>query len=98
MSDKKLLKYCIKCLMPNTRPRISFDLNGICNACSFNERKKKKTAFHCKCMYIGIFPLGSSSRARKQDKKKLKRRLSALFSASEHMQESETRGNNKNAN
>lgn len=42
MSDKKLLKYCIKCLMPNTRPRISFDLNGICNACSFNERKKKK--------------------------------------------------------
>lgn len=33
------MKYCTKCLMPETRPRIEFDENGVCNACSWSEEK-----------------------------------------------------------
>ncbi len=29
------LKFCKKCMMSNTRPRISFDDKGICNACNY---------------------------------------------------------------
>jgi N-acetyl sugar amidotransferase len=35
------IKYCKKCLMSNLRPRISFNLEGVCNACSWSEKKKK---------------------------------------------------------
>jgi N-acetyl sugar amidotransferase len=31
--------YCRNCLMPNSRPRIEFDGNGVCNACRNSERK-----------------------------------------------------------
>lgn len=31
--------YCTKCVMPNTRPRIMFDADGVCNACRYAERK-----------------------------------------------------------
>lgn len=31
--------YCKKCLMPNSRPRISFDEDGICNACRHAKEK-----------------------------------------------------------
>lgn len=34
------MKYCSKCVMPNTRPGIKFDEKNICSAClSFNNRK-----------------------------------------------------------
>lgn len=33
------IKYCTKCLMPNSRPRIVFDENGVCNACLYTEKK-----------------------------------------------------------
>ena len=36
--------YCKKCVMPNTRPGISFDSEGICSACR-NAEKKKKTDY-----------------------------------------------------
>lgn len=36
------MKYCANCLMPETRPRISFNDNGVCNACSWAEEKKTK--------------------------------------------------------
>jgi N-acetyl sugar amidotransferase len=36
----KSLKWCSNCLMMSTRPRISFDKNGICNACLWAEEKK----------------------------------------------------------
>lgn len=36
------LKYCTNCLMPETRPRISFDEKGICNACQWAKNKKEK--------------------------------------------------------
>ena len=33
---------CKTCLMPNTRPRITFNNNGICNACQWYEEKQTK--------------------------------------------------------
>lgn len=35
------MKYCKTCLMPDTKPYISFDENGICNACLAHEKKKQ---------------------------------------------------------
>lgn len=34
------MKYCTKCVMPDTRPGITFDENGVCSACqSYGHRK-----------------------------------------------------------
>jgi len=33
------IKYCEKCVTPNTRPRIEFDKEGVCNACRHEEWK-----------------------------------------------------------
>ena len=33
------MKYCKKCVMPNTRPGIQFDENGICTPCKREEEK-----------------------------------------------------------
>ena len=39
--EKNIFFRCIKCLMVSTRPRITFDKNGVCSACiNFEERKK----------------------------------------------------------
>ena len=35
-------KYCKKCLMPNTRPGISFNEEGVCSACVNYENRKNK--------------------------------------------------------
>ncbi len=35
-----MVRYCKTCLMPDTRPRIVFDENGVCNACHTAKRKK----------------------------------------------------------
>ncbi len=35
------LKYCSNCLMPSTRPRVSFDARGWCNACAWAEEKRR---------------------------------------------------------
>lgn len=37
LSDK--VEYCKKCVVPNQRPRIVFDEEGVCNACRYWERK-----------------------------------------------------------
>lgn len=34
------MKYCTKCLMPSTRPRIQYNEAGVCNACQWAEEKK----------------------------------------------------------
>jgi len=34
--------YCNKCLMPDSRPRIEFDSEGVCNACRHAERKERE--------------------------------------------------------
>lgn len=39
--NKSNIYWCTKCLNASTRPRISFDQNGICNACSWSKNKKK---------------------------------------------------------
>jgi len=35
------LKYCKKCLYPNTKPQLVFDQDGICSACKNHELKEK---------------------------------------------------------
>lgn len=37
-----MLKYCIKCVMPNTKPDLFFDKDGVCDACKSAETKNKK--------------------------------------------------------
>ena len=37
----KEIKFCTRCLAMSTRPRISFNERGECNACSWAEKKKK---------------------------------------------------------
>ena len=34
------IKFCTRCLAMSTRPRISFNSEGICNACLWNQKKK----------------------------------------------------------
>ncbi len=41
MKNNSKLIYCTKCLNPHTRPRITFNEEGICNACSWQLEKKK---------------------------------------------------------
>ncbi|EQB34420.1 hypothetical protein M947_11095 [Sulfurimonas hongkongensis] len=36
------IKYCKKCLMPSTKPYLTFNDEGICNACQSSEKKDKK--------------------------------------------------------
>ena len=33
------MKYCIRCLMPDTKPYLNFDEEGVCDACRSNESK-----------------------------------------------------------
>lgn len=35
------VSYCKRCVISNQRPRITFDIEGICNACRFAEYKRK---------------------------------------------------------
>ncbi|HRY28805.1 MAG TPA: N-acetyl sugar amidotransferase [Elusimicrobiota bacterium] len=35
------MRYCTRCIMPDTRPRIEFDREGVCNACRHADEKKK---------------------------------------------------------
>jgi len=34
------MKWCSKCLIPNTRPNIKFDSDGVCAACQWHEMKR----------------------------------------------------------
>jgi len=34
------LQICKSCIMISTRPRITYDKNGLCNACQWKEEKK----------------------------------------------------------
>jgi N-acetyl sugar amidotransferase len=36
-----MLIYCTRCVMPNTKPDLSFDEEGVCNACRNLERRKE---------------------------------------------------------
>ena len=37
----KNIFWCNKCLNTSTRPRITFDKFGVCNACLWSDEKKK---------------------------------------------------------
>ena len=41
ISSKKYMQYCQRCIMPNTKPDLSFDSKGICNACRNYEKRRK---------------------------------------------------------
>lgn len=34
------MRYCKKCTMPDTRPGITFDAEGVCSACRHYENRK----------------------------------------------------------
>ena len=36
-----MMKYCSKCLFPETKPDLSFNENGVCSACVASEEKDK---------------------------------------------------------
>lgn len=36
----KTIQYCKKCTVSNQRPRITFDVNGVCSACNYAEYKR----------------------------------------------------------
>lgn len=36
------MKYCSRCWMPDTKPYIAFDEEGVCNACQAHEQKRQK--------------------------------------------------------
>jgi len=36
-----MIRYCTKCLFPDTKPNLGFDENGVCDACRYVELKKK---------------------------------------------------------
>jgi N-acetyl sugar amidotransferase len=38
------LRYCSRCLLPSTKPYITFDDQGVCAACRAHERKNRATA------------------------------------------------------
>ena len=40
-AENSSVTYCIKCLTPSSRPRISINNSGICNACENSSEKKK---------------------------------------------------------
>ncbi|MBM4177343.1 N-acetyl sugar amidotransferase, partial [Candidatus Gribaldobacteria bacterium] len=40
-NTSRQIKYCVKCLMPETKPDLTFNAEGVCNACSnFDNRKE----------------------------------------------------------
>lgn len=36
-----MLKYCVRCVMPHTKPDLHLDENGVCNACRSYENRKE---------------------------------------------------------
>lgn len=36
----KTVQYCTRCVMPSTRPGISFNADGLCSACQYEDKKK----------------------------------------------------------
>ncbi len=39
-SVKPVMRYCTRCLLPDTKPDLSFDHRGVCNACQNYENRK----------------------------------------------------------
>ena len=41
LQNKNNIQICKSCLMISTRPRITYDDKGFCNACQWKDEKKK---------------------------------------------------------
>jgi N-acetyl sugar amidotransferase len=41
LTQGRALRYCTRCIMPNSRPRVVFDDAGVCNACRNAEEKQR---------------------------------------------------------
>ena len=41
IKNNQAIKFCKKCVTPDSRPRVVFDSDGVCNACNFVTVKKK---------------------------------------------------------
>ena len=41
LSNDQVMKYCIECLLPSTKPDLSFDSKGVCSACSAYEARSE---------------------------------------------------------
>ena len=35
------MRYCTRCIIPDTRPHIQFDVQGVCNACRAHASKPR---------------------------------------------------------
>ncbi len=46
------MKYCSQCVMPETRPRISYDESGRCNACQWSEEKKTSIDWKSRWLFL----------------------------------------------
>jgi len=42
------MKYCTRCVMPDTRPRLTFDENGVCSACRWSEEKRSEVPWQAR--------------------------------------------------
>lgn len=40
IGEKIMIQYCKRCCLPSTKPHLSFDEEGICNACRNYENRK----------------------------------------------------------
>ena len=40
-AGQKYIRYCRKCLLPETKPDLFIDSEGVCSACRYHEKKKK---------------------------------------------------------
>ncbi len=40
LSHSRAVRYCTRCIMPDTRPRVVFDDSGVCNACRNADEKR----------------------------------------------------------
>jgi len=36
-----VMRYCVRCVMPNTKPGVTIDADGVCSACRSNEEKRQ---------------------------------------------------------
>ena len=40
IKNNQAIKFCKKCVTPDSRPRVVFDSDGVCNICNFVSVKK----------------------------------------------------------
>jgi N-acetyl sugar amidotransferase len=51
----KKMKYCTRCVMPSTRPRVTFNDEGVCNACQWAEDKKTSVDWNARWKQLEHF-------------------------------------------